>query len=85
MEILFIILVNSTANILCFFLGTKIVQKVMKNENLEIPKIENPIKKVEENKEKKVLEKEIEKNNIILENIENYDGTPIGQKELPRE
>ena len=85
MELIFIILINSTANILCFFLGTKIVQKVMKNENLKVPKIKNPIKKVEEHKEKKELEKEIEKNNIILENIDNYDGTPIGQKELPRE
>ena len=85
MEILFIILINSTANLLCFFLGTKIVQKVIRNENLEIPRIESPVKKIEEHKEKKELEKEIEKNNIILENIDNYDGTPIGQKELPRE
>ena len=48
----------------------------------------NPIKAIEEKKQIKKLEKEIvEENdyyNTIAENIDNYDGTGLFQKDLPR-
>lgn len=70
-------------NILCFFIGAKVGQKVIKGETIEIPKIE-PINKIREyNTNREVLRMQ-EKDRIINENIDNYNGTSLGQKDLPR-
>ena len=84
MEIVIIIAVNSIANILCFLFGAKIGQKTAKGENIELPKIPNPKEAIDRYKDKKEQEQERERNAIIMENIDNYDGTPIGQKDVPR-
>ena len=70
-------------NILCFFIGAKVGQKVIKGEELEIPKIE-PIKAIREHNEKQEILKLQEKDRIISENIDNYDGTSLGQQDIPR-
>lgn len=69
--------------IVCFFIGAKVGQKVVKGETLEAPSL-NPVKIYEDYKESKEAKLEQEKNKIISENIDNYDGTAIGQKKLPR-
>lgn len=70
-------------NILCFFIGAKVGQKVIKGETIEIPKIE-PINKIREyNTNREVLRMQ-EKDRVINENIDNYNGTSLGQKDLPR-
>ena len=70
-------------NILCFFIGAKVGQKVIKGETIEIPKIE-PINKIREyNANREVLRMQ-EKDRVINENIDNYNGTSLGQKDLPR-
>lgn len=65
-----------------FILGAYVGQKVVKGENIEI----NPIKVIDEYKEeKKVKEKiaeEESKFDIMMNNIDSYDGTGIGQKDL---
>ena len=83
MEILSAIIL-SILNIGCFFIGLKIGLKVSKGEE---PKITDPIKAIEDYKEERTEKKEIKKQKeefqIMLENINNYDGTGSGQKELP--
>lgn len=70
-------------NILCFFIGAKIGQKVIKGENIKLP---NPIKVIEETKEswefKKEQEEERERFERQMDNINNYNGTPLGQKDI---
>ena len=70
-------------NILCFFIGAKIGQKVVKGETIEMPKIE-PIKAIREYNESKEVVKQQERERIINENIDNYDGTSLGQQDVPR-
>ena len=79
------ILLVSILNIVCFFIGAKIGLKVSKNEELKIP---NPIKAtkeaVERYEETKEAIREQERLDTIAYNIDNYDGTSIGQKDIPR-
>ena len=49
-----------TMNILCFFIGAKVGQKVVKGETIEFPKIE-PIKAIREHNEKSEILKLQEK------------------------
>lgn len=80
--LLLLILELSLSNIACFFIGAKVGQKVVKGETLEAPTIPNPIKAIEEYKESKEIKKNQEKLNTMLENINNYDGTDLGQKDI---
>ena len=70
-------------NVFCLVIGVKIGQKVSRGETVELPKIE-PVKTVREWNESKEARKEQEKNKIIAENIDNYKGNAIGQKDIPR-
>lgn len=84
MEIILILVVGAL-NIACFFIGAKVGQRVAKGESVELPSL-NPVKAVKEHNEKKLAEKEAEREQerirTIMENIENYDGTPNGQKDV---
>ena len=80
-EIIILIVSIGIMNILCFLIGTKTGQKVVKGEEVSLPNI-NPVKAVETYKEDRRQKKEEENMNINLENIENYDGTGIGQKDF---
>jgi hypothetical protein len=82
MEILYI-LVISILNIVCFFIGAKIGQKVVKGEDIKLPEV-NPMKIYKEHKEHKAAEKEKNKLDIILKNIDRYDGTASGQEDVPQ-
>lgn len=82
MEIL-LILVISILNIVCFFIGAKVGQKVVKGEELKLPNV-NPMKIYQEHQEHKEAEKEKNKLDIILKNIERYDGTESGQEDVPQ-
>lgn len=84
MEIVLILAVGAL-NIACFLIGAKVGQRVAKGEKIELPSA-NPVKAVREHNEKKRAEKEAEREqeriNTILHNIENYDGTERGQKDV---
>lgn len=74
-----------TIGILCIFsftIGAIIGQKTIKGEDIKI--VKSPVRIIEEIKDTQEQRKEIEKNRIIAENIDNYDGTSIGQKDVPR-
>jgi hypothetical protein len=82
MEILLILLVGAL-NIACFFVGAKVGQQVSKGEKITVPEI-NPLKLWEDRQDRKEAEKERNKMDVILSNIETYDGTSVGQKDIPR-
>lgn len=86
MEIILVLITSisiSIANIICFFLGAKIGQKVINNEPIKM-EIKSPIQKIKEHENKKEIEKQQEIEEIILHNIDVYDGTSLGQKDIPR-
>lgn len=66
-----------------FIVGAMIGQKVAMKEKIVL----NPVKIVkdteEENQLKKEIKKENEKYDIRLKNIDNYDGSGIGQEDIP--
>ncbi len=76
-----ILLAAFASNVVCFWIGAKVSQKVQRGEVLEAP---NPMKAIRENRSRKEAEFEANRESTILENIENYDGTGRGQKDIPR-
>jgi hypothetical protein len=82
-ELIATILVVSMMNLACFIAGAKIGQKVNKDEPIEIPKVE-PLKAFREHQDRKEAEREQNRIGTIMENIEKYDGTSYGQKDVPR-
>ena len=81
METILLIAVISTLNIVCFFIGAKVGQKVVKGEDLKAPTV-NPMTIYKEHQEKKEAEKEINKLEKILNNLDRYDGTEAGQEDI---
>jgi uncharacterized protein YneF (UPF0154 family) len=72
----------SALNIVCFFTGAKVGQKVVRNEALETPNI-NPMKAYREKQSKKAAQEEQDKIDAIMRNIERYDGSAKGQEDIP--
>ena len=67
--------------ILLFLIGAKVGQKVVKGEPIELPSI-NPMEAIREAQDKREAEREQRKLDTILQNIETYDGTGNGQKDV---
>ena len=82
METILIIVAVGVMNIGCFLVGARVGQKVVKGEEVMIPNL-NPVEAVKEHKEKQEARKEQNRLETIMQNIENYDGTGYGQKEVP--
>ena len=84
MESVLLVLAVGTLNIVCFFIGVKAGTK----EVIKAPEVKdlNPVKKIQEFHEKREAEKEAElerrKIETILENLDNYNGTAEGQKDV---
>lgn len=81
--ILAVCVVFGATNILCFLTGAKVGQAVQKGETIETPSV-NPVKAIREREEKREAQREADRLATILENIEKYDGTDAGQKDVPR-
>ena len=75
------ILCLGALNIVCFFVGAKIGQKVVKGEEIKAPEITIPTP-VQDYRKKKQAEAEQNKMDTIMQNIEAYNGTSAGQKEV---
>lgn len=85
MDILFFalgLLVAGAVNVVCVIAGASIVQKASRGQPVqpEIPKREKPVAVGKEPKEDEPGRKRRE---VILENIERYNGSPDGQKNVP--
>jgi cell division protein FtsB len=76
-----LILLVGILELLAFFIGVKVAQKVNKNEDIELPTM-NPIKAYHEHQEQKVNQEEQERLEKIKQNIDNYDGTSLGQLDI---
>lgn len=74
-------IVMSLLCIISFTIGARIGQKVVQKEEVRLP---SPVRAIQEYKDAKEIEKEYERNRIIAENIDNYDGTSLGQQDVPR-
>lgn len=80
MEILMVLAIG-TLCIVCFLVGARVGQKVSKGETVELPVL-NPVRVYREEKSRKAAEAEKKRYDLIMENIDNYDGTSIGQKDV---
>ena len=84
-DILFVLIVFGIFIIYSFIKGIQIGQKLFNNKDVEIINPINVIQKHIENKnalEEEQKSKEIDE--INLYNIENYNGTSVGQKDFPK-
>ena len=68
--------------ILAYALGLKNGQKLKNNEEIKIPEI-NPVKIVRNEIETFEQKKKQDAYDTMMANIDNYDGTGIGQKDIP--
>ena len=80
MEIL-TILTTGALCIVSFIMGAKTVQNVKKDKDIELPNI-NPLKAIRERQEHKEQKKEQDKLETIMQNVESYNGTSYGQKDV---
>ena len=83
MDILLIVAAVTLNNILCFYIGAKVGQKVVKGESVELPSLD-PMKAIREHQSQKEADRKQEREEVIWRNIERYDGTPFGQEDVPR-
>lgn len=82
MEVL-LLLVMAMANIVCFMVGAKVGQAVSKGEEVKLPTL-NPLEIYKTHKENKVAEAEQDKIDTVMQNLEAYNGTEAGQKDIPK-
>ena len=84
METILLIATVGTLNVVCFFIGAKVGQTVSKGKEIETPKISSPVTLYKAHREAKEAEAEKNRLDVILANIERYDGTGAGQEDVPR-
>lgn len=72
-------MVTGTLCIACFFVGAKVGQSVAIGKEIKTP---NPVKAIEKHMIDKEQSKEQEEYRTMMENIDKYDGTGIGQKDV---
>lgn len=80
MELLTILAVG-TLCIVCFLIGANVGQKVAKGEDIELPTL-NPMKAIREHQDRKEAEREADKFNTLMYNIDHYQGDSNGQKDV---
>ena len=73
--------VLAASNILCFAIGAKVGQRVAKDEPVELPTI-NPMQAYREKEARKEAQRKQDELDTILQNVDNYDGTPNGQVDV---
>lgn len=83
METILIIAAVGIMNILCFFLGAKVGQTVSRGEVIETPTV-NPFEVYQNHVARKDAEREQNRIDTIMRNIEAFDGTSRGQEDVPR-
>lgn len=80
MEIIISNLIMAIVVIIAYTLGLKNGQKIQNNERVNVvPDLKETINKVEDIKNHFEEKEELEKLDKILQNIDNYEGSPKGQ------
>ena len=72
------VLIVSALNIVCFLIGAIVGQRVFERK----PVIVNPVKEIKETIKENEISKEEQRFKDIADNIDNYNGTSIGQKKI---
>lgn len=67
----------------CFLIGARVGQKVAKDEEIKLPSF-NPMDAIRAHEAKKEAEYQQNKFDTIMRNIDSYDGSSNGQKDVPR-
>ena len=75
-------LVTGTLCIVSFVMGAKTAQSIKKDKDIELPNL-NPLKAIREAQVHKEQMKEQNKLEVIMRNIEAYDGTSNRQEDVP--
>lgn len=83
MESILLAITITTLNVVCFLIGASVRQKVDKGETVKLPNV-NPVDLYHEHKAKEEQEKKEKQREVLLRNIERYNGTSLGQEEIPR-
>ena len=73
-------IILSISNIICFLIGAIVGQRVNKGKEV----ITTPSKVIQEHKQKKEKKFEEEYFKTIMDNIDAYDGSELGQKDIPK-
>ena len=81
METIILVLLMGGMNLLAFLIGARTAQKAHKGEEIKLPSI-NPIDMFEKHEEQRMIEQAEYERNLMLENINNYNGTGLGQKDI---
>jgi hypothetical protein len=81
METIILVLLMGGMNLLAFLVGARTAQKADRGEEIELPTL-NPMQTYKEHREQSEANKEQERLNTMMENINNYDGTGAGQKDI---
>lgn len=69
------------SNVLCLIIGANVGMKASKGESIEMPTI-NPVEAYKKHEAKREAETEQKKVETIMRNIEAYNGTSVGQKDV---
>ena len=83
METIILAITISTLNVVCFLVGASVRQKVDKGKEVNLPNV-NPVDWYREHQKKKGQEKKANQREVLLHNIEVYNGTSLGQEDIPR-
>lgn len=78
-----LLLIMVGANALCFVIGAKVGQKTATGEKITLPEI-SPASQIRQARSAAKAKAEDDQMAVLLQNVERYDGTPAGQKEVPR-
>lgn len=81
MDVLLLVVFICLSNIFCLVVGVKVGQKAYRGEETAV-KLPNPVEKVKAFKESKENQKEQEAIKDMLYNIDVYDGTGLGQRDI---
>ena len=85
MDIFLIILAVGALSVVCFFVGAKVGQTASRGEEIKLPNpIDAVIERHEQREARREAAQEAERLDVILDNINNYNGTGSGQKNVPR-
>ena len=79
MDALLLVVFICLSNVVCLIAGAKIGQTASRGEDIKLP---NPVEKVKTFKETQEYKKEQEALDTMLYNIDVYDGTGLGQRDI---
>lgn len=82
METIILVLLMGGLNLLAFLIGARTAQKVQRNETVELPKIKTIPEILNDFKEKKEIDREREIAKTNWDNVNNYRGDGLGQKDI---